>query len=69
MEDGSTIYGTKLKYKFDPKYFPLFSWKGYMQFSPAQVTLKSRTQNRVDININIDIGVDIDIDIDVYIYI
>ena len=59
MEDGSTIYGTKLEYKFDPNEFPLFSWKGYMQFSLAQVTLQSRTQDRVDIDIDININIGI----------
>ena len=38
IEDGTTPSGRALRFGFDPLEFPGFSWRGYAQMTPVQVS-------------------------------
>lgn len=38
IEDGTTVQGGKIRFGYDPREFPSFSWRGYAQMSSIQVS-------------------------------
>jgi len=45
MEDGETASGGAVRYGFDDRTFPGYSWKGYAIFSKLQVFLDFFSKN------------------------
>uniref|UniRef100_A0A8C3XYJ3 Laminin subunit alpha 3 n=1 Tax=Catharus ustulatus TaxID=91951 RepID=A0A8C3XYJ3_CATUS len=46
IEDGTTVQGQKIRFGYDPREFPSFSWRGYAQMSSIQ--------NEVRITLNVE---------------